>query len=128
VGFSPNFSQEINTLKLIWAFKFSKSKVSATKKDKVYDLNDFVKVRLISHPSGSFEFVDQELTTQGILTGPSRFECEITPRSAQHAEVIKRELLSATQTFEPFEQQLDPADREFVTQLRRDLADEIHLL
>ena len=31
-------------MKLIWAFKFSKSKDPATKQDKVYDLNDFVKV------------------------------------------------------------------------------------
>ena len=31
-------------MKLIWAFKFSKSKDSATKQDKVYDLNDSVKV------------------------------------------------------------------------------------
>jgi len=65
---------------------------------------------------------------QGILTGPSRFECEITPRSSHHAEVIKREFLGATQTFESFEQQLDSGDREFVGKLRRDLADELHLL
>lgn len=100
-------SIDINVMKLIWAFNFSKSKDPATKRNKVYDLNDFVK---------------------GILTGPSRFECEITPRSSHHAEVIKRELLGATQTFESFEQQLDSADQEFVTQLRRDLADELHLL
>ena len=36
--------QEINTMKLIWAFKFSKSKDPATKQDKVYDLDDLVKV------------------------------------------------------------------------------------
>jgi len=35
-------------MKLIWAFKFSKSKDPATKQDKVYDLNDFVKVGLPS--------------------------------------------------------------------------------
>ena len=35
-------------MKLIWAFKFSKSKDPATKQDKVYDLNDFVKVGLSS--------------------------------------------------------------------------------
>ena len=34
--------QEINTMKLIWAFKFSKSKDPATKQDKVYDLDDLV--------------------------------------------------------------------------------------
>lgn len=68
------------------------------------------------------------MIAQGILTGPSRFECEITPRSSHHAEVIKREFLGATQTFEPFEQQLDSSDREFVDKLRRDLADELHLL
>ncbi|KAF9647627.1 cytochrome P450 [Thelephora ganbajun] len=100
-------SIEIDAMKLIWAFKFSKSKDPATKRDKVYDLNDFVK---------------------GILTGPSRFECEIAPRSSHHAEVIRREFLSATQIFEVFEQQLDSADREFVGKLRRDLADELHLL
>ena len=73
------------------------------------------------------EFVDQELA-QGILTGPNRFECEITPRSSYHTEVIKREFLGAAQHFEPFEQQLDAADREFVDKLRQDLADELHLL
>lgn len=31
-------------MKLIWAFKFSKSKDPATKQYRVYDLNDFVKV------------------------------------------------------------------------------------
>ena len=71
--------------------------------------------------------VDQGIA-QGILTGPNKFECEITPRSSHHAEVIKREFLAATQAFEPFEQQLDSADREFVGKLRRDLADELHLL
>jgi hypothetical protein len=114
-------------MRLIWAFQFSKSKDPTTKRCKVYDLNDFMKVSL--YPpfhvfSGPFE---QELA-QGILTGPNRFECEITPRSIHHAEVIKRELLDATQIFEPFEQQLDSADQEFVTRLRRDLADGLHML
>ena len=68
------------------------------------------------------------MIAQGILTGPSRFECEITPRSSHHAEIIKREFFGATQTFEPFEQQLDPGDREFVGKLRRDLEDELRLL
>lgn len=31
-------------MKLIWAFKFSKSKDPATKRSKGYNLNDFVKV------------------------------------------------------------------------------------
>lgn len=35
-------------MNLIWAFEFSKSKDPATKRDKVYDLHDFVKVRLLS--------------------------------------------------------------------------------
>lgn len=43
---SSNVSQDINAMKLIWAFKFSKSKDPATKQDKVYDLCDFVKVGL----------------------------------------------------------------------------------
>lgn len=34
-------------MKLIWAFKFAKSKDPTTKQDKIYDLNDFVKVRLV---------------------------------------------------------------------------------
>lgn len=72
------------------------------------------------------KLVDPEIA-QGILTGPSRFDCEITSRSSHRAEVIKREFLAAANTFEPFEQQLDPADREFVGKLRRDLADELHL-
>ena len=113
-------------MKLIWAFNFSKSKDPATKRSRVYDLNDFMKVSAFSRPSRSFGFVEHECA-QGILTGPNRFECEITPRSIHHAEVIKRELLGATQIFEPFEQQLDPADQEFVAQLRRDLADELHI-
>jgi hypothetical protein len=39
-------------MKFIWAFKFSKSKDPATKQDKVYDLNDFVKVSLGPAPQG----------------------------------------------------------------------------
>lgn len=35
-------------MKLIWAFKFSKSKDPETKQDKVYDLNDYVKVSLFT--------------------------------------------------------------------------------
>lgn len=46
VRFSPKVLQEMNAMKLIWAFKFSKSKDPATKQYKVYDLNDFVKVSL----------------------------------------------------------------------------------
>ena len=41
----PMFSQEINVMKLIWTFNFSKSKDPTTERNKVYDLNDFVKVR-----------------------------------------------------------------------------------
>jgi hypothetical protein len=72
--------------------------------------------------------VTDQVLAQGILTGPSRFECEITPRSSHHAEVIKRELFDATQIFEPFEQQLDSADQDFVGKLRRDLAEELRLV
>ena len=113
-------------MNLIWAFKFSKSKDPATKKDKVYDLHDFVKVNLFS-VSRRGPAIDRALA-QGLLTGPSRFRCEITPRSSHHAGVIKREFLAATQSFEPFEQELDSADREFVGKVRRDLANELHLL
>ena len=63
-----------------------------------------------------------------ILTGPSRFQREITPRFSHHAELIKRGFFTAAQAFKPFEHQLDSDDREFVGNLRRDLADELHLL
>ena len=73
------------------------------------------------------QFADQE-RAQGILTGPNKFECEVTPRSSRRVEIIKREFLGAVQDFEPFEKQLDLADREFVDNLRRELADELHPL
>lgn len=113
-------------MKLIWAFKFSKSKDPVTKRDRDYDLNDFVKVRLCpGFRSGRRSLLSRKFA-QGILTGPNRFECEITPRSIDHTGVIKQEFLSATQTFEPFEQQLDPADEAFLSKLRGDVADELH--
>ena len=114
-------------MKLIWAFEFSKSRDPATKQYKVYDLNDFVKVSLYPVFRDLPSLLNQKIW-QGILVGPNRFECEITPRSSHRAEVIRQELLGATQIFESFEQQLDSADQEFVAQLRRDLADGLHAL
>jgi hypothetical protein len=45
-------------MNLIWAFKFSKSKDPGTKQDKVYNLDDFVKVSLL-RVSRTPEPVDQ---------------------------------------------------------------------
>lgn len=55
------------------------------------------------------------------MTWPNPFECSITPRTPQHAEMIKRDFLGAVSAFEPFEHDLDEDDKIFVEKQREEV-------
>ncbi|KAJ7604491.1 cytochrome P450 [Roridomyces roridus] len=53
-----------------------------------------------------------------ILTKPLPFNCRITPRTAEKAEIIRREFVDAAGTYRKFEFGLSQEDREFVLNSR----------
>ncbi|KAJ7609443.1 cytochrome P450 [Roridomyces roridus] len=63
--------------------------------------------------------IEPDLWGQGITTDPLPFECQITPRTREKAELIRQEFFDATDVFEKFEFGLSSEDREFVAQSRR---------
>jgi hypothetical protein len=67
------------------------------------------------------------LFLKGILTNPHRFECVAEVRSAHRAEMIKRELLEASNVFEPFEVDLSAEDKAFLMKMRQDIKDDLRL-
>jgi cytochrome P450 len=62
----------INIVRTLWAFNLSKKK----------------------GPDGSWLEPDTRMV-RGFLSAPNPFECEITPRSAKHAKVIRQALKDA---------------------------------
>ncbi|KAG8923307.1 hypothetical protein FRC01_012912 [Tulasnella sp. 417] len=86
------------TVRLLWAFNFDKPK----------------------DPSGKPRDVDLWNDKPGILGAPFPFDCSITVRSPKHAELIRQSYRDATPIFEPFEQELCEADREWVAASRVD--------
>ena len=64
---------------------------------------------------------------QEILTGPNHFDCIITPRSVQHDEIIRQNFLEASFTFEAFEYDASPEDGAFLSQMRGELKDGLHV-
>ena len=47
--------------------------------------------------------------------------CTVTPRSQQHAEIIKNEFAAAEAAFAPYEHGLSEEDRAFIEMRRREL-------
>ncbi|KAF8600199.1 cytochrome P450 [Ceratobasidium sp. AG-I] len=95
-----NDSLMVNTMSLIWAFNYGPEIDSATGKPIPVDI---------------FKY------TKGIATCPEPFMCTITPRSKQHAELIKHEFAAAEATFAPYEHGLREEDRAFIERRRKEL-------
>jgi hypothetical protein len=55
---------------------------------------------------------------QGVSTGPLPFKCRITPRSAEKARIMEREILEAAATFSMFEVGLSEEDADFLAKSR----------
>ncbi|KAF8600198.1 cytochrome P450 [Ceratobasidium sp. AG-I] len=90
----------INTMNLIWAFNFGPEIDSTTGKPIPVDLYNYV---------------------TGIATCPEPFMCTITPRSKQHADIIRHEFAASEAAFAPYEHGLRAEDRSFVERQRREL-------
>ncbi|KAJ7445976.1 cytochrome P450 [Mycena galericulata] len=91
-------SISINAMNLVWAFKFEPDIDAA---------GNFIKAD-----------ISQAAYMKGLATGPTPFKCRITPRTAEKAEIIRREFLEAADTFSKFEYGLSPEDKEFVAKSR----------
>jgi len=87
----------LNTMNLLWGFDFNPAKNSSGQ-DIEPDLWNYVK---------------------GILTCPNPFECTITPRSQEHAEIIKRQFANCTPSFLPYEHEISNEDKVFVEAQRK---------
>lgn len=72
----------LNAMSMIWAFDFTPTK-------------DLV--------SGKLKQINLTAITDGIVLVPEPFECEIHPRSAAKAELIRKEYAAAKDTFDIFE-------------------------
>ncbi|KAI3615566.1 cytochrome p450 [Moniliophthora roreri] len=88
-------SVNLNTMNLIWAFDF--------------DAVEGAPVSLDNYEK------------KGILPSPLPFKCRIRPRNQNVVNIIEREFKEATETFVKFERDLDPADKQWVDELRKNL-------
>ncbi|KAG8923305.1 hypothetical protein FRC01_012910, partial [Tulasnella sp. 417] len=89
---------DLATVRLLWAFNFEKPR----------------------DPSGKPVNVDIWNDKPGILGAPFPFDCDVRVRSDKHAELIRQSYRDATPIFEPFEQELCEADREWAAASRVD--------
>ncbi|KAK1235556.1 hypothetical protein PQX77_001209 [Marasmius sp. AFHP31] len=90
-------SINLDTMRLLWAFNFSRATDPETGKPIDVDVNDYLK---------------------GILTGPCPFKASITPRSTEVVGIIEREFHEATDTFSKFEFGLSAEDKSFLKKYR----------
>jgi len=88
-----NNSIIMNTMNLIWAFDFKPT---------------------VDPTTGKVIPVDPNNLTEGVLSAPKPFLCDIKPRSESHADIIRGDFADARATFAPFEQELSPQDADFV--------------
>ncbi|KAL0565801.1 hypothetical protein V5O48_016223 [Marasmius crinis-equi] len=93
-------SINLDTMRLLWAFTFSRATDPRNGKD--------IDVSL-----------DLKNYSKGLITGPLPFKASITPRSSATAETIEREFRDATDTFAKFEVGISQEDREFLEKYRR---------
>ncbi|KAJ7746427.1 cytochrome P450 [Mycena maculata] len=89
-------SININAMYFLWAFNFN------------MDID----------AAGNPIKLDTSAYLNGLATGPRPFKCRITPRSAEKAEIIRREFLGAADTFSKFEFGLSAEDKEYVAKSR----------
>ncbi|KAF8602930.1 cytochrome P450 [Ceratobasidium sp. AG-I] len=95
-----NNSLMVNAMNILWAFNYGPEIDSVTGKPIPVDIFNFSK---------------------GIATYPEPFMCTITPRSKQHAEIIKHEFAAAEGVFAPYEHGLREEDRAFIEARRQQL-------
>ncbi|KAK1230345.1 hypothetical protein PQX77_006555 [Marasmius sp. AFHP31] len=89
-------SRNLNTMRLLWAFDFSRATDS----------------------TGSFIDVDVDAYENGMLSHPAPFKASIKPRSPETLEIIEQEFDAATETFSKFEIGLSHDDRVFLERYR----------
>ncbi|KAK1217185.1 hypothetical protein PQX77_020168 [Marasmius sp. AFHP31] len=90
-------SIDLNTIRLLWAFTFSRAIDPVTEAPIDIDVNNYEK---------------------GVLTRPCPFRASITPRSHETIEIIEREFEAATEVFTKFEVGLGEEDRGFLKTYR----------
>jgi hypothetical protein len=55
---------------------------------------------------------------QALASSPNRFDCRITPRSLEHARIIKTQLAEFTPLFEAYERGISEEDKAFLKEMR----------
>ncbi|KAL0567075.1 hypothetical protein V5O48_014916 [Marasmius crinis-equi] len=90
-------SINLNTMRLLWAFNFS---------------------RATNPKTGSVIDVNVDDYQRGILIAPCPFKASITPRSSETIEIIEREFHEATDTFSKFEFGISREDKMFLEKYR----------
>ncbi|KAK1226322.1 hypothetical protein PQX77_010707 [Marasmius sp. AFHP31] len=90
-------SINLNTMRLLWAFTFSRATDPTTGVPIDIDVDNYEK---------------------GVLTRPCPFKASITPRSLETIEIIEREFEAATEVFTKFEVGLGEEDRGFLKDYR----------
>ncbi|KAJ7170769.1 cytochrome P450 [Mycena crocata] len=91
-----SYSTHINAINLLWGFNFSPIK-DASGKELVPDIYDYA---------------------QALASFPNLFKCEITPRSPDHARIIRQQFMDYTPLFQAYEREISADDLKFVEALR----------
>ncbi|KIY51315.1 cytochrome P450 [Fistulina hepatica ATCC 64428] len=97
-------SVEINLANLLWAFNFTPARNPET---------------------GALEPPDIWNVSEGVNATPMFFRCTVELRSENKRNIIAKHHLFTSAQFEPYEQDLTPADKEFVTAEREYLTHNI---
>ncbi|KII94756.1 hypothetical protein PLICRDRAFT_169479 [Plicaturopsis crispa FD-325 SS-3] len=92
-----NNSLMLNAMYLVWAFDFAPPVDSKTGLPIPVDVDDY---------------------HVGLATGPRPFKSSITPRSADHARMVKEAYNGVTDFFLPFEERLNETDKAWVKETR----------
>lgn len=93
-------------MNILWAFNFLPAKDPYTGKRRNIDLNDAEDVRLL-HFLVIPTFRSQvDLIIQGLFLKLKPFNCEIVPRSAEKADLIRAQYAGVQSTFELFDRRV----------------------
>jgi hypothetical protein len=63
--------------------------------------------------------VAHALYHQALASFPNKFDCNIVPRSTQHANVIRKQFVNCIPNYEAYEKEISREDKAFVDELRR---------
>jgi hypothetical protein len=107
----------INTMNLVWGFDFRK----LPRKAEPVDVWAYEKVSVSPAPNFTYPLVRRLADRpQGILTSPKPYEFSITPRSEQHARIIRGQFADTIPMFLPYERRLDDEDKKLLLKLRQE--------